>query len=58
MVVKKLKSALAKIIVSDYNVLFLGCLTNYLDIYSMEAVEDAFSKYEERLSLFLMTEGL
>lgn len=43
---EKVKAALAKIIVSDYNVLVLDEPTNYLDIYSMEAVEDALSKYE------------
>ncbi|NMA66496.1 MAG: ABC-F type ribosomal protection protein [Clostridiaceae bacterium] len=43
---EKVKALLAKIIVSDYNVLVLDEPTNYLDIYSMEAVEDALNKYE------------
>jgi len=42
---EKVKAALAKIIVSDFNVLILDEPTNYLDIYSMEAVEEALLNY-------------
>jgi len=42
---EKVKAALAKIIVSDFNVLVLDEPTNYLDIYSMEAVEEALLNY-------------
>lgn len=42
---EKVKAALAKIIVSDYNVLVLDEPTNYLDVYSLEAVEKALADY-------------
>ncbi len=42
---EKVKAALAKIIVSDYNVLILDEPTNYLDVYSLEAVEEALADY-------------
>jgi len=43
---EKVKAALAKIIISDFNMLILDEPTNYLDIYTMEAVEEAISKYK------------
>jgi len=43
---ERVKASLAKIIVSDFNVLILDEPTNYLDIYSLEAVEEALLKYE------------
>lgn len=42
---ERVKAALAKIIVSDFNVLVLDEPTNYLDIYSMEAVEESILNY-------------
>lgn len=42
---EKVKGALAKIIVSNFNVLILDEPTNYLDIFSVEAVEEALSNY-------------
>lgn len=42
---ERVKAALAKIILSDFNVLILDEPTNYLDIYSMEAVEEAILNY-------------
>ena len=42
---ERVKGALAKIMVSDFNVLILDEPTNYLDIYSLEAVEDALKEY-------------
>lgn len=42
---ERVKAALAKIIVSDFNVLVLDEPTNYLDVYSMEAVEEALLEY-------------
>ncbi|MCQ1530759.1 ribosomal protection-like ABC-F family protein [Lutispora saccharofermentans] len=42
---ERVKAALAKIILSDFNVLVLDEPTNYLDIYSMEAVEEAILNY-------------
>ncbi|MDD4833806.1 MAG: ATP-binding cassette domain-containing protein, partial [Lutispora sp.] len=42
---ERVKAALAKIIVSDFNLLVLDEPTNYLDIYSMEAVEEAILSY-------------
>ncbi len=43
---ERVKAALAKIIVSDFNLLVLDEPTNYLDIYSMEAVEEAVLNYQ------------
>lgn len=43
---ERVKAALVKIIVSDFNVLVLDEPTNYLDIHSMEAVEEAIVKYK------------
>ncbi|HCJ56829.1 MAG TPA: ABC-F type ribosomal protection protein [Clostridiaceae bacterium] len=42
---ERVKAALAKIILSDFNVLVLDEPTNYLDIYSMEAIEEAVLSY-------------
>jgi macrolide transport system ATP-binding/permease protein len=42
---EKVKVALAKIILSDVNTLILDEPTNYLDIYSVEALEKMFSEY-------------
>lgn len=43
---ERVKAALAKIIVSDFNLLVLDEPTNYLDIYSMETVEEAILNYK------------
>jgi macrolide transport system ATP-binding/permease protein len=43
---ERVKASLAKIIVSDFNVMVLDEPTNYLDVYSMEAMEEALSNYE------------
>ncbi|MDD4801925.1 MAG: ABC-F type ribosomal protection protein [Syntrophomonas sp.] len=42
---ERVKAALAKIMVSDFNLLVLDEPTNYLDIYSIEAVEEALLNY-------------
>nr|WP_279230473.1 ATP-binding cassette domain-containing protein [Clostridium thermarum] len=42
---ERVKGALAKIMVGDFNVLILDEPTNYLDIYSLEAVEEALRGY-------------
>lgn len=42
---ERVKGALAKIMVSNFNVLILDEPTNYLDIYSLEAVEEAVREY-------------
>ncbi|WP_027624018.1 ribosomal protection-like ABC-F family protein [Clostridium lundense] len=42
---EKVKVSLAKIILSDVNTLILDEPTNYLDIYSVEALEKMFSEY-------------
>ena len=43
---ERVKASLAKILVSDFNILILDEPTNYLDIYSIESVEEALSQYE------------
>lgn len=43
---EKVKASLAKILVSDFNILILDEPTNYLDIYSIEAMEKALADYE------------
>ncbi|KPU45649.1 putative ABC transporter ATP-binding proteinc [Oxobacter pfennigii] len=46
---EKVKASLAKIVVSDFNLLILDEPTNYLDLYSMEAMEEALLEYEGTL---------
>jgi macrolide transport system ATP-binding/permease protein len=46
---ERVKGALAKIMVSDFNVLILDEPTNYLDIYSLEAVEEALREYRNTM---------
>jgi len=43
---ERVKTALAKIFVSDSNTLILDEPTNYLDIYAMEALESLLKEYE------------
>lgn len=43
---ERVKVSLAKILVSDFNILILDEPTNYLDISSIEAIEEALSDYE------------
>ncbi len=43
---EKIKASLAAIIVSDVNFMILDEPTNYLDTYSMEALEDIISEYQ------------
>ena len=43
---ERVKVSLAKILSSDFNMLILDEPTNYLDIYSIEAVEEALTEYE------------
>lgn len=42
---ERVKVSLAKILLSDFNILILDEPTNYLDIYSIEAVEEALKNY-------------
>lgn len=46
---ERVKGALAKIMVSDFNMLILDEPTNYLDIYSLEAVEEALKEYNHTI---------
>lgn len=46
---ERVKAALAKIMVSDFNVLILDEPTNYLDLYSLEAVEEALVEYKNTI---------
>lgn len=46
---ERVKGALAKIMVSDFNMLILDEPTNYLDIYSLEAVEEALREYRNTI---------
>ncbi|HCW03761.1 MAG TPA: hypothetical protein DGK91_03980 [Clostridium sp.] len=46
---ERVKGALAKIMVSDFNMLILDEPTNYLDIYSLEAVEEALKEYSNTI---------
>lgn len=46
---EKVKVNLAKILVSDFNILILDEPTNYLDIYSIEAAEEALYNYNGTL---------
>lgn len=43
---ERVKGALIKILVSDINLLILDEPTNYLDIYSLEAIEEAIKAYQ------------
>lgn len=43
---ERVKAAFAKIFLQDINLLILDEPTNYLDIYSTEAIEDALGSYE------------
>lgn len=46
---ERVKVSLAKILLSDFNILILDEPTNYLDIYSVEAVEEALISYNNTL---------
>lgn len=46
---ERVKVSLAKILLSDFNMLILDEPTNYLDIYSIEAVEEALKNYSGTL---------
>lgn len=46
---ERVRTCFAKIFCSDANVIILDEPTNYLDIYSMEAVENALKQYEGTL---------
>ncbi|NLX62291.1 MAG: ABC-F type ribosomal protection protein, partial [Tissierellia bacterium] len=43
---ERVKVSLVKILMSDFNILILDEPTNYLDIYSIEALEEALMAYE------------
>ena len=42
---ERVKGGICKLLVSDFNVLILDEPTNYLDIYSLEALEEALREY-------------
>lgn len=46
---ERVKAAFAKIFLQDINLLILDEPTNYLDIYSMEALEEALRDYERTI---------
>jgi macrolide transport system ATP-binding/permease protein len=46
---ERVKASFAKIFLQDINLLILDEPTNYLDIYSMEALEDALKDYEQTI---------
>lgn len=46
---ERVRAALGKIIVSDYNLLILDEPTNYLDIFSLEAMEGVLAEYPGNL---------
>ena len=46
---EKVKAAFAKIFVSDINMIIMDEPTNYLDIYSMEALEEVLAEYQGTL---------
>ncbi|NLL18182.1 MAG: ABC-F type ribosomal protection protein [Clostridia bacterium] len=46
---ERVRASLGKIIVSDYNLLILDEPTNYLDIFSMEAMESVLAEYPGNL---------
>ncbi|MBU5312528.1 ABC-F type ribosomal protection protein [Tissierella carlieri] len=46
---EKVKVSLAKILLNNFNILILDEPTNYLDIYSIEAVEEALINYDGTL---------
>ncbi|OZV12441.1 ABC transporter [Tissierella sp. P1] len=46
---EKVKVSLAKILLNNFNILILDEPTNYLDIYSIEAVEEALIDYDGTL---------
>lgn len=46
---ERVKVSLAKILLSNFNILILDEPTNYLDIYSIEAVEEALLNYDGTL---------
>lgn len=46
---EKVKASFAKIICSDFNLLILDEPTNYLDLYSLEVVEEVLREYEHTL---------
>lgn len=46
---ERVKVSLAKVLISDFNILVLDEPTNYLDIYSIEAVEESLLSYDGTL---------
>lgn len=46
---EKVKASFAKVLLSDINLLILDEPTNYLDIYSLEVVEEALKDYDKTL---------